>query len=232
MFKELKNKVFAGNLKLVEYKLVIFTWGNLSCIDRERKVVAIKPSGVKYEEMQPEDIVIVDKENGKVIDGCLKPSSDLLTHLEIYSRFEGVNSIVHTHSLYATSFAQALKPIECLGTTHADHFRGTIPIIESLTSKKITSDYEKNIGLSIVDSFDKNDIDPQEVPGCLVAHHGPFVWADSIENSLYNAVVLEQLAWMNLNTYLLNTKLKPIDSALLDKHFLRKYGKDAYYGQN
>lgn len=230
MFENLKKAVCLGNKQLVQHKLVLFTWGNLSAIDRQKNIIAIKPSGIPYNKLQPKDIVILDLD-GNIIEGEKKPSSDTKSHLEIYKAFKNIGSIVHTHSLYATCFAQANKPLECLGTTHADHFYGTIPITKVMAPKEVEMDYEKNIGASIVNCFQKQKINPNEVPGCLVVNHGPFVWGKKIEQAIYNAVVLETIAKMNLNTIQINSNIKSINKFLLDKHYLRKNGKNSYYGQ-
>ncbi len=230
MLEALKEKVCAGNKDLEKHCLVLFTFGNLSAIDAEKKIVAIKPSGVPFGELVPEDIVLLDLQ-GKVVEGAKRPSSDAPTHLEIYRNFSGVKAIVHTHSSFATVFAQAMQEIECLGTTHADYFFGSIPVTRKLTEKEIIGDYEANTGKVIVECFAKNNIDPLSMPACLVASHGPFVFGNSPENAVQNAVLLEEIAKLNLGTKIVNCKAKPIDSALLGKHYLRKHGKNAYYGQ-
>ncbi len=230
MLEEMKERVCDGNIALAEHDLVIFTWGNLSEIDFDKRVVGIKPSGVSFQELEPKDIVLLDLE-GRVLEGSKRSSSDTPTHLEIYRNFPEVKAIVHTHSTHATAFAQAMKEIECFGTTHADHFYGSVPVTRKLKAEEIVNDYEANTGKVIVECLKEKGIDPLEVPACLVANHGPFVFGESAEKAVENAVVLEQVARMNLETLKTNSGVKPIDSALLDKHFLRKHGKNAYYGQ-
>jgi len=230
MLEELKERVCEGNVALSEYGLVIFTWGNLSEIDFEKKIVAIKPSGVSFEELEADDIVLLDLK-GKVVEGDKRPSSDTPTHLEIYRNFPKVKAVVHTHSTHATAFAQAMKEIECFGTTHADHFFGRVPVTRKLLEEEIVKDYEANTGKVIVETLKEKKIEPLQVPACLVANHGPFVFGDSSKNAIQNAVVLEQVARMNIETLKVNPETKAIDQALLDKHFLRKHGKNAYYGQ-
>ena len=226
----LREEVCQANKDLVKYNLVQFTWGNVSCIDRYDGIVAIKPSGISYEVLSPDDIVLVDL-NGNIVDGNKKPSTDTPTHLEIYKSFSNVNAIVHTHSTYATIFAQAKKTINCLGTTHADHFFGPIPVTRDLTPNEISQEYESNTGKVIVQHFTQNQIDPDKIPACLVASHGPFVWATTPEKAVHQSVVLEQLAQMNLQTTTLNPNQTPIDNTLLNKHFFRKNGTNSYYGQ-
>jgi len=229
MYEKLKQNVCTANLKLPEHNLVTFSWGNVSQIDRSRGTVAIKPSGLPYELLTPEKIVVVDLE-GKILEGSLKPSSDTPTHLELYRAFESVAGICHTHSLYATMWAQACREIPCFGTTHADYFRGSVPVTEKMTEEQIAKDYEAATGRVIVRRF--AGIDPMEIPAVLVAGHGPFTWASSAENALENAVVLEMLAKLAIGTLTINPRQKKIWRGLLDKHFLRKHGKKAYYGQN
>jgi len=228
MLKELKEQVFKANLELVRHGLVIFTWGNVSGIDRERGLVVIKPSGVPYDEMKPEHMVVLDLD-GKQVDGYLRPSSDTPTHIAIYKAFEGVGGVVHTHSTMATSWAQAGRSIPPLGTTHADHFYGPVPCTRKLTEEEIAGDYEGNTGKVIVETF--SDIDPLHVPGVLVNGHGPFSWGKDAHDAVVNAVVLEEVAKMAYNTFVINPGVGPIDGYLLDKHFLRKHGPNAYYGQ-
>lgn len=230
MLEKLKEKVCSGNKDLARHGLVIFTWGNLSEIDFEKKIVAIKPSGVSFEALTPEDIVLLDLD-GKILEGSKRPSSDTPTHLKIYRNFPKIKSVVHTHSTYATAFAQALKEIECFGTTHADHFFGSVPVTRKLLKEEIIKDYEANTGKVIVETVEEKRIDPLQVPACLVANHGPFVFGYSSRNAIQNAVVLEQVARMNIETLKVNPATKAIDQALLGKHFLRKHGKNAYYGQ-
>ena len=230
MLEELKEKVCRGNKDLAKYGLVLFTWGNLSAIDSGKKIVAIKPSGVSFDVLAPEDIVLLGL-SGNVVEGNKRPSSDAPTHLEIYRNFPEIKAVVHTHSTFATVFAQALKEIDCLGTTHADHFFGNVPVTRKLTEKEIAKDYEANTGRVIVECFAKKKLDPQDMPACLVASHGPFVFGDSVQNAVQNAVVLEQIAKMNLETKKINPEISQIDPALLNKHYKRKHGENAYYGQ-
>jgi L-ribulose-5-phosphate 4-epimerase len=229
MFKELKQRVLAANLKLPKYGLVTFTWGNVSEIDRERGVIAIKPSGVEYDAMTVEDIVIVDLE-GNRIEGNLNPSSDTATHIELYKAFLTIGGIVHTHSRNATIWAQAGLDIPALGTTHADYFYGDIPCTRQLSNEEIGVDYEKNTGLVIIDDFKKRKIDPLAMPGVIIAGHAPFTWGKNGDDAVHNAVVIEEVAAMALSTRALNSDIK-INPALLDKHYNRKHGKNAYYGQ-
>ncbi len=227
MLKELKEQVFEANLELVKYGLVIFTWGNVSGIDRKRGIVAIKPSGVPYSKMKAEDIVLVDME-GKVIEGSLKPSSDTPTHIELFKAFPEIGGVVHTHSTYATAWAQAGEPIPIIGTTHADYFSRDIPCSRDMTESEVEGEYEKETGKIIVEAFKR--IDPLHVPGVLVKNHGPFTWGKDAYDAVHNSVVLEQVAKMaslslDLNPYL------DMNKALVEKHFNRKHGKNAYYGQ-
>jgi len=230
MLEELKERVCKANKDLVKYNLVLFTWGNVSEIDFESKIVGIKPSGVSFETLTAEDIVLLDLD-GKSIEGNKKPSSDTPTHLELYKNFPKVKAIVHTHSTYATAFAQGMKEIECLGTTHADTFYGSVPVTRHLSKEEINGDYEGSTGTIIVKHFSEKKLNPKEMPACLVAGHGPFVFGNSTKEAVENAVILEQLAKMNIETKKVNKEVGPIDSTLLDKHFLRKHGKNAYYGQ-
>jgi L-ribulose-5-phosphate 4-epimerase len=228
MLEYLKQQVFEANLLLPKYSLVTFTWGNVSGIDRKSRLVAIKPSGVSYSEMTPESIVIVNFA-GEVIEGRLKPSSDTPTHIELYKAFPNIGGIVHTHSRWATSFAQAGMSIEATGTTHADHFYGTIPCTRQLTSAEIAGEYEKETGKVIIETF--KNIDPDSVPAVLCQSHGPFCWGKTPEKAVENAVVLEEVAFMQYHALRLNPELSTMQKELLDKHFLRKHGKNAYYGQ-
>lgn len=227
MLENLKKSVYKANLDLVKHGLVIFTWGNVSAFDREKKLMVIKPGGISYEEMKPEQMVVVDMK-GNVVEGTLNPSSDTATHLVLYKNFPGIRAVVHAHSEWATSWAQAGKEIPALGTTHADYFYGNIPCTRQLTEKEIEGDYELETGNVIIETF--NGIDPMLIPGVLIHSHGPFTWGNSPENAIENAVVLEQIAKMAFNTFLLE-KNPEFDKKLLEKHFLRKHGKDAYYGQ-
>lgn len=229
MLSLLKQRVLEANLLLPKYKLVKFTWGNVSEIDRENEIIAIKPSGVDYNLLTKNDIVIVALD-GKVLEGNLLPSSDIMTHIEIYKAFTDINGIVHTHSPYATIWSQAGLDIPALGTTHADYFYGDIPCTRTLTSDEIKNNYEKNTGKVIVEEFAKRNINNQTIPGALVAGHGPFVWGLNALNAVHNAVVLEEIALMAIETRKLNIGIK-ISEELLDKHYLRKHGKNSYYGQ-
>ena len=227
MLEELKDKVFNANLKLVDYGLVIFTWGNVSGIDREEGLVVIKPSGVSYDMMKTSDMVVVDLD-GKVVEGKLKPSSDLPTHLELYRSFEGVGAVVHTHSAWATAWAQAGLGIPCLGTTQADYFYGEIPCTRKMTENEINGDYELQTGRVIAERL--NGIDPTTSPGILVNNHGPFSWGKNPDDAVHNAVVMEEVAKMASRTLILNPNTT-MSQILINKHFFRKHGKDAYYGQ-
>lgn len=228
--KDWIQDVLAANLALPKYGMVTFTWGNVSAIDRKRGLVAIKPSGVPYENMLPEHMVVVGLD-GKVVQGTCRPSSDTATHLEIYRAFPSVGGVVHTHSRWATAWAQTGKGIPALGTTHADYFYGEIPCARSLNREEIETDYEINTGRVIVQAFQEKGLDPLAVPGVLVSGHGPFAWGRDAHDAVHNSVVLEEVAMMALQTLQLKPDIPPIDQALLDKHYLRKHGKDAYYGQ-
>ena len=229
MYKKLKEEVLKANLLLPKYGLVVFTWGNVSAVDREKGIIAINPSGVEYDDMQADDIVIVDLATGEVLDGKLKPSSDTPTHLELYRKFPNIGGIVHTHSRWATIFAQAKHPIKAYGTTHADYFYGAIPCTRLLSEAEIKGEYELNTGKVIVETF--KDTDPDFVPGVVVASHGPFAWGKSALDAVHNAVVMEEVAMMSWHAKIENSSLESMDRNLLDKHFLRKHGKYAYYGQ-
>lgn len=228
MHEKLKQRVCEANLDLQRYGLVVFTWGNVSGIDRDAGVVAIKPSGVSYDELVPEQIVLLDL-RGTVLEGDLRPSSDTPTHLELYRCFEGVGGICHTHSPHATMWAQAQRDIPCFGTTHADHFYGPVPVTDTMTADEIQQDYEANTGVVIVRRL--KGIDPMQMPAVLVANHGPFTWGKNPDESVRNAVVLEEVAKMASGTLAVHPRQPPISQALLDKHYLRKHGKNAYYGQ-
>lgn len=227
--KELKQQVFEANLKLVEYGLVTLTWGNVSAIDRRNGIVAIKPSGVDYDKMKWEDIVIVDLD-GILVDSKLNPSSDTPTHIELYKAFPEIGGIAHTHSLKATTFAQAKMEIPCFGTTHADHFYGNIPLTRILTEAEVNENYEKYTGKVIIERFEK--IDPISTPGVLVASHAPFTWGKTAAEAVKHSFILEKIAEMAYGTFALNPESKPIENYILDKHYNRKHGPDAYYGQN
>ncbi len=228
MLEELKEKVLKANLLLPHYGLVTFTWGNVSEIDRERNLVVIKPSGVDYDKLTVEDMVVVDL-SGHVVEGTLRPSSDTPTHLELYKAFKEIGGIVHTHSTFATSWAQAGSKIPCFGTTHADYFYNEIPCARSLTKEEIATDYEKNTGLVIVETFKSRD--PLATPGVLCVNHGPFSWGKDSLEAVHNAVVLEEVAKMAMYAKLINPEIKAAPQTIMDKHYFRKHGKDAYYGQ-
>jgi L-ribulose-5-phosphate 4-epimerase len=229
MLEELKAKVCRANLDLVAQGLVIQTWGNASAVDREHDLVVIKPSGVPYAGLKPEQMVVVSLETGSVVEGTLKPSSDTPTHLVLYRAFKDIGGVVHTHSLYATAWAQARKGIPAYGTTQADYWHGEVPCTRAMTPKEIEDDYEVNTGGVIVETFQK--FNPLEHPAVLVASHGPFAWGRDVDEAVHNAVVLEFIARLAGETLRLNPKTKPMPSVLLDKHFLRKHGPNAQYGQ-
>ena len=226
MLEDIKQQVFKANLELVEYDLVIFTWGNVSC--RCGDYVVIKPSGVKYENMCVDDMVVLDLQGNRV-EGKYNPSSDTPTHLELYKAFPQVNGITHTHSSYATSFAQAGMPLVPMGTTHADYFYGSIPCTRNLTQEETEEAYEKNTGKVIVETFE--DKDPNAIPGVIVRNHGIFAWGKDAHESVHNAVVMEEVAKMNFRAMLLNPNAGTVRQYILDKHYNRKHGKNAYYGQ-
>jgi len=228
MLDELKRVSYEANMLLPKHGLINLTFGNASVIDRDAGVLAIKPSGVSYETLKPKDMVLVDLD-GKKVEGKPNPSSDTPTHVRLYGAFESISGVVHTHSRFATAFAQAGRPIECYGTTHADFFYGQVPITRKMTSEEITGHYELETGSVIVERF--IDLDPQEYPGVLVHNHGPFAWGPTGEKAVENAVAMELIAEMAYYTLQLAPQVPPIDRALLDKHFKRKHGKDAYYGQ-
>jgi L-ribulose-5-phosphate 4-epimerase len=229
MLEELKKRVCDANLQLVAEGLVVQTWGNASAIDREHGLVVIKPSGVPYASMKPQHMVVVSLETGKVVDGYLKPSSDTPTHLLLYRTFAKIGGIVHTHSLHATAWAQACRAIPAYGTTQADYWYGDVPCTRLLTPREIKTDYELNTGRVIIETFKK--MDPLQHPAVLVACHGPFTWGRDVDEAVRNAAVLEFIARLADETLRLNPKTKPMPPALLDKHFLRKHGAEAYYGQ-
>lgn len=231
MLEELKKQVCDANLELVERGVVIYTWGNVSGIDREKGLVVIKPSGVEYEGMEPEDMVAVDLKTGETVEGKWKPSSDTATHLELYRRYRGIGGIVHTHSINAVAFAQAGMEIPALGTTHADYFYGDIPCTRELSKEEVEEAYEVNTGKVIIETIDRLGIDPMAVPGVVVKNHGPFSWGKNPANAVYNAVVLEKVAEMDLKTLSLNPQAE-MKQYVLDKHYMRKHGPNAYYGQD
>lgn len=226
--QQLKQQVFAANLDLPRHGLVTFTWGNVSAIDRARGVVAIKPSGVAYETMTVDDIVVVDME-GNVVEGKLRPSSDTATHLALYRRYPSLGGVVHTHSTHATAWAQAGLAIPALGTTHADYFLGDIPCTRALTEEEVQGEYELNTGRVIIETL--KDSEPLHTPGVVVYQHGPFAWGKSAHDAVHNAVVMEEVARMAWIARGINPRLKPIDDYLMAKHFMRKHGAHAYYGQ-
>lgn len=229
--ESLKAAVHRANLDIVEAGLVELTWGNASAVDREAGVLAIKPSGVDYDRMAPDDIPLVSLNTGEQVEGALRPSSDTPTHRALYRQFPSVGGVVHTHSTHAVSWAQAERPIPCLGTTHADHFYGPIPVTRRMTDEEIQRDYERNTGAVIVECVREQGLDPAEVPGVLVAGHGPFAWGPDLEHAVETAIVLESVAEKALRTHQINPDAEPIDQALLDKHYRRKHGDEAYYGQ-
>ena len=229
MLEELKQQVCQANLDLVAHGLVTLTWGNVSGLSDDGKYLVIKPSGVAYDNMSPAQMVVVSMETGEVVEGSLRPSSDMVTHRLLYQKFRGVGGVTHTHSPKATAFAQARREIPCFGTTHADHFYGTIPVTRLLTAEEINAGYEINTGHVIVERFAY--LDPVAMPGVLVASHAPFAWGKDAADSVKNAVALEAVAAMAINTLALAPETGPVDQFLLDKHYYRKHGKDAYYGQ-
>lgn len=229
MLEELKQAVFEANLLLPKYDLVTFTWGNVSGVDREKGLMVIKPSGVEYDTMRPEDMVVVSLKTGEKVEGDLNPSSDTDTHVVLYNAFPDIGGIVHTHSRWATTFAQAGRGIEALGTTHGDYFYGEIPCTRKMTPEEIGGKYELETGNVIVETF--RDKSANDIPAVLVHSHGPFCWGTSPKNAVHNAVVLEELAFMAWHAKMLNPALPPMQQELLDKHYLRKHGANAYYGQ-
>ena len=231
MLEQLKQDVWAANMQLPDLGLVLFTWGNVSGIDRDRGLVVIKPSGVSYSEMKPEDMVVVDLTSGKVVEGNLRPSSDTPTHLELYRNFEEVGGVVNTHSRWATAWSQAKRSLPAFGTTHADYFYGNVPCTRLLTEKEIAGDYELETGRVIVETFTGRD--PMTCPAVLVASHGPFTWGKDPADAVYHAAVLEEAAALAyLTDSIAEGSVVRMQQALLDKHFLRKHGENAYYGQN
>ena len=230
MLEELKKAVYEANMLLPEYGLVTFTWGNVSGIDREKGLFVIKPSGVDYDKLTPEDMVVVDLE-GNVVEGKLNPSSDTATHVELYKAFPNIGGVVHTHSSYATSWAQAGRNIPCYGTTHADYFYGDVPCLRCLTEEEINEAYEENTGHLIVNEFKRMNIDPEAVSAALCKNHGPFCWGKNAVDAVHAAVVLEEVAKMAMRTELINPKVQEAPQELQDKHYYRKHGANAYYGQ-
>ena len=229
MLEELKKKVYEANMELQRKGLIIYTWGNVSGIDREKGLVVIKPSGVDYDTMKAEDMVILDLE-GNIIEGKYKPSTDTPTHLVLYNTYPNIGGVVHTHSEWATTFAQAGISIPAFGTTHADYFYGDIPCTRDLTENEINGEYEKETGNVIVETIGEKN--PLEIPAIIVKNHGPFTWGKDPDNAVYNAVVLDKVAEMAYKTMTLNRSIESVNQILLDKHYLRKHGVNAYYGQN
>ena len=229
MLEQLKEQVFQANLQLPKHGLITFTWGNVSGIDREQGLVVIKPSGVSYDVMKADDMVVVNLETGKVVEGNLKPSSDTPTHVELYKAFPNIGGVVHTHSRWATTFAQAGRSIMALGTTQGDYFYGEIPCTRKMTVEEIQGEYEKETGTVIIETFQGKD--PDAIPAVLVHSHGPFTWGTDPMDAVHNAVVLEEVAFMNFHTMLLEPNIPSMQQELLDKHYLRKHGANAYYGQ-
>ena len=230
MLETLKQQVYEANIELVRKGLVIYTWGNVSGISEDRKYVVIKPSGVDYDKMTADDMCVVDINTGECIEGELRPSSDTKTHLELYKAFENIKGVVHTHSNNAVAFAQAGMPVTALGTTHADYFYGDIPCTRELTKQEVDEDYEKNTGKVIVETINKLNYNPLDIPGIVVKSHGPFSWGTSPADAVYKAVVMEAVADMAIKTLLLNPDGR-MPQYILDKHYLRKHGANAYYGQ-
>lgn len=231
MLEKLKEEVFLANLELKAQNLVIFTWGNVSAIDAETGYVVIKPSGVSYDTMKAEDMVVVDLE-GNVVEGKYRPSSDTPTHLVLYKKYPEIKGIVHTHSEWATSWAQAGRDIPCYGTTHADYFYGSIPCCRMLTKQEIETAYEKETGNVIIETLSERNIKPIEVPGVILHGHGPFAWGKNADDAVHNAKVLDEVAKMALRAEAINPDIKPLPQELIDKHYQRKHGKNAYYGQS
>lgn len=229
MLEDLKQAVWEANLRLPKHNLVTFTWGNVSGIDRQKGLMVIKPSGVEYDALKPSDMVVVDLETGKTVEGDLNPSSDTDTHLVLYRAFPNIGGVVHTHSRWATIFAQAGRGVPALGTTHGDYFYGEIPCTRRMTAEEIGGRYELETGNVIVERF--RHLDPDSVPAVLVHSHGPFCWGKDAKEAVHNAVVLEEVAFMAWHNLALDAALPPMQQELLDKHFLRKHGKNAYYGQ-
>lgn len=230
MLDELKEIVCKANLELPKHGLITFTWGNVSGVDREKGLMVIKPSGVEYDGMTADDMVVVSLKTGEKVEGKWKPSSDTATHVALYNAFPKIGGIVHTHSRWATSFAQAGRSIPSYGTTHGDYFYGDIPCTRKMTPDEIAGEYEKETGNVIIETF--RDIDENDIPAVLVKSHGPFAWGTDPKNAVHNAVVLEELAFMALHTEMLNPDVVRMQQELLDKHYLRKHGKNAYYGQD
>ena len=229
MLEALKEQVYKANMQLPAHHLITFTWGNVSGIDRESGIMAIKPSGVEYDVLRPEDIVLVDIRTGRTVEGALNPSSDTPTHVELYKAFPNIGGVVHTHSRWATVFSQAGRGIPALGTTHGDYFYGEIPCTRKMTPEEIGGAYEKETGTVIIETF--RDKSPDDIPAVLVHSHGPFAWGTDPMNAVHNAVVLEELAFMAWHNLMMDPAILPMQQELLDKHYLRKHGANAYYGQ-
>ncbi len=230
MLEKLKEQVYLANMELSKRGLVTYTWGNVSGIDREKGLFVIKPSGVDYDLLKPDDMVVMDLQGNKV-EGDLNPSSDTKTHLVLYNAFPGIGGIVHTHSPYAVAWAQAGEDLPCYGTTHADYFYGSVPCARHLTQEELDEDYERNTGITIVETFRERGIDPKAVPAVLCYSHGPFTWGKDADQAVYHSVVLEECAKMGIFTRVLNPHAAPAPQRMLDKHYLRKHGPNAYYGQ-
>ena len=230
MLEQLKQQVYEANMELPRRGLVTYTWGNVSGIDRQSGLFVIKPSGVEYDELRPEDLVVLDL-NGNKVEGKLNPSSDTKTHIELYKAFPELGGIVHTHSTHAVAWAQAGRDIPCFGTTHADYFYGPVPCARALTQEEIDEDYEKNTGKVIIEAFRGRNIQPLHVPGVVCSSHGPFTWGKDAAQAVYHAVVLEEVAKMALLTLQIDPNAAPAPQRIQDKHFLRKHGPNAYYGQ-
>ena len=230
MLETLKEQVYLANMELPKRGLVTYTWGNVSGIDREKGLFVIKPSGVDYDLLKPDDMVVMDLQGNKV-EGELNPSSDTKTHLVLYNAFPGIGGIVHTHSPYAVAWAQAGEDLPCYGTTHADYFYGSVPCARHLTQEELDEDYERNTGITIVETFRERGIDPKAVPAVLCYSHGPFTWGKDADQAVYHSVVLEECAKMGIFTRVLNPHAAPAPQRMLDKHYLRKHGPNAYYGQ-
>ena len=231
LLKDLRDAVYEANMDLPKRGLVVYTWGNVSGVDRDKALVVIKPSGVEYDELKPEDLVIVDFDN-KIVEGKMNPSSDTKTHVELYKNFEKVGGIVHTHSPHAVGWAQAGRDIPCYGTTHADYFYGPVPCTRNLTQEEVDGDYELNTGKVIAATFKERNLDPLAVPGVICRCHGPFTWGKDAAKAVYHAVVLEEMAKMAMYTITIDPNAKTAPQYVLDKHYLRKHGPNAYYGQN
>ena len=231
MLEELKEKVYLANMELPKRGLVTYTWGNVSGIDRDKGLFVIKPSGVEYDELKPSDMVVLDLQ-GNQIEGDMNPSSDTKTHMVLYNAFPQIGGIVHTHSPYAVGWAQAGEDLPCYGTTHADYFYGSIPCARHLTQEELDEDYELNTGITIVETFKERGLDPKAVPAVLCFSHGPFTWGKDPAQAVYHSVVLEECAKMGIFTKMVNPNAAPAPQRMLDKHYLRKHGPNAYYGQS